>query len=329
MRTPRDGGDTGSASSGVADEHAPMRSGGASAQAGHTSWMKPTDTSIPAMDDPGAAATLDGLDDQPSIGPIDFTADELGRDWFLNAILERTRSAAELALGDHAMLTVGPAETAQRPAVPPATQQPQIADLSPAQRPPLVLAGLQLLLGYAWLVAGVDKILLGNFPAQLRQILVGILHGTTIPGFFAGFLRGTVLPNGALFGFMAEFGEALVGLGLIAAGLAVLVAPPLERRTPPALTHAIALVRRALAALGLLATIGAVLLGVTYYLLDGAPWQGFMPSVAFNGALDPGLFLALGSLVLLSEPVRSWLRPSSQPRHVSTPPARRARSDGR
>ena len=36
----------------------------------------------------------------------------------------------------------------------------------------MALAGLQLLVGYAWLLAGVDKLLLGAFPAQLGGRLV-------------------------------------------------------------------------------------------------------------------------------------------------------------
>ena len=176
-------------------------------------------------------------------------------------------------------------------------------------RPPFAFAGLQLLLGYAWLLAGVDKLLLGNFPAQLAQTLTGTLHGNALPGFFADFLRAIVLPNGPFFGLLAEFGETLAGLGLIAAGLAILFAPPLERRVALPAAQWIGRTRRVLIVLGTLAAVGTVLLGITYYLLDGAPFQGFMPSIAFDGALDPGLQLALGSLVLLAAgSVSYWSR---------------------
>jgi hypothetical protein len=205
--------------------------------------------------------------------------------------------------------------------------QQQAAGVATSHQPPLVSAGLQILLGYAWLLAGVDKILLGNFPAQLDQILTGSLRGGRLPGPFADFLRAVVLPNGAIFGLMDEYGEALAGLGLIAAGLAILFAAPIERRLAPKAAHWVAPARRALVSLGLLAALGAALLGVTYYLLDGAPWQGFMPSVAFNGALDPGLFLALGSLVLLTEPIHAWLQGRSQRRQVSPVPVRREGSN--
>jgi hypothetical protein len=194
-----------------------------------------------------------------------------------------------------------PAIVPQQPADVAASMQPDGSALSLTHhRPPFAFAGLELLLGYAWLLAGVDKILLGNFPAQLAQTLAGTLHGGALPGFFAGFLHAIVLPNGAFFGLLVEYGETLAGLGLIAAGLATLFAPPLERRVAPHAAQWIERMRRLLIALGALAAFGTVFLGIIYYLLDGAPFQGFMPSVAFDGALDPGLQLALGSLVLLA-----------------------------
>jgi hypothetical protein len=193
-----------------------------------------------------------------------------------------------------------PAVVERRPAGVAATLQPDGSALSLTHhRPPFAFVGLQLLLGYAWLLAGVDKLLLGNFPAQLAQTLTGTLHGDALPGFFADFLRAIVLPNGPFFGLLVEYGETLAGLGLIAAGLAILFAPPLERRVALPAAQWIRRMRRLLIVLGALAAVGTVLLGITYYLLDGAPFQGFMPSIAFDGALDPGLQLALGSLVLL------------------------------
>jgi hypothetical protein len=203
------------------------------------------------------------------------------------------------------------------------------AALAPTDRTPFALAGLALLLGYAWLLAGVDKLLLGNFPAQLTQILASTLSGSTLPGFFASFLRAVVLPNGAIFGFTAEYAEVLAGLGLIAAGLAILLAPPLERRVAPRIAQGIARMSRLLVALGALAAIGTVLLGVTYFLLDGAPSQFFMPSVAFDGALDPGLQLALGSLVLLAAAGLGEAQRRSWPRQVATRLLRRDESNAK
>jgi hypothetical protein len=206
----------------------------------------------------------------------------------------------------------------QQPAAVAAVRQPQAAAPALTDQTPFAFAGLALLLGYAWLLAGVDKLLLGTFPVQLAQILSGTLRGSTLPGFFAGFLRVVVLPNGAIFGFTVEYAEVLAGLGLIAAGLAILLAPPLERRVAPPIAQTITRMRRLLVVLGVLAASGTVLLGVTYFLLDGAPSQFFMPSVAFDGALDPGLQLALGSLVLLAAAVLGRMQRRSHRHQLAT-----------
>jgi hypothetical protein len=264
------------------------------------------------------------------------TADEMDTDWdrspahllrprALRAFgsLSHSDEVHQAANGNgHTLLT-------QRPTAIAVARRPTAAVLSQSDRTPFAFAGLALLLGYAWLLAGVDKILLGNFPAQLTQILAGTLRGATIPGFFAAFLRVIVLPNGATFGFMAEYAEALAGLGLIVAGMAILVAPPLERRMPPPVAQWIAPICQLLVMLGVLAAVGTVLLGGIYYLLDGAPSQVFMPSVAFNGALDPGLQLALGSLLLLAIAALARMQRRSSLHQLATAPVRRDESNGR
>ena len=70
----------------------------------------------------------------------------------------------------------------------------------------------------------------------------------------------------------------------------------LFRSAAPAASHAIEWLAAG-------AALGAGLMGLTFYLLDGAPSQWFMPSIAFGGALDTGLLLAAGSAVLLADAV--------------------------
>lgn len=190
---------------------------------------------------------------------------------------------------------------------------------SPAQphRHVVALAGLQLLLGYQLLVSGVDKLLYATFPASLGQLLAGTLRGA-IPGPFAAFLRAVVLPHSAVFGYLVEWGETLAGLGLIAGALVALDASALLRHVAPTLAPWITLAERVLARLALVAAAGAALMGFSFYLLDGAPSQWFMPSVAFGGALDAGMLLVLGSLALLADAAVGWLRhrPRTRPARV-------------
>jgi hypothetical protein len=163
------------------------------------------------------------------------------------------------------------------------------------------------LLGYQLLVSGVDKLLYATFPDSLGQLLSGTLRGA-IPGPFATFLRAVVLPHSTVFGYLVEWGETLAGLGLLAGVLVALGALGLLRRVSPRLAPLMTRAERAIARLALGAAAGAALMGFSFYLLDGAPSQWFMPSVAFGGALDAGMLLLLGGLALLADAATGWVR---------------------
>src|SRR5438270_12299151 len=63
---------------------------------------------------------------------------------------------------------------------------------------------------------------------------------------------------------------------------------------------------RLLQRLAPLAAMGAGLLGVSYFFLDGLPAPWFVPSVAFGGSIDTGLFLAVASLILVVSQLVQW-----------------------
>ena len=165
--------------------------------------------------------------------------------------------------------------------------------------PNIALAGLQLLLGYEWLLAGGDKLLLGAFPAQLGGMLLALVSGGHLVGFFAAILQGLVAPNALLFGYLIELGETLAGLGLMAAGLVALLRPLAGRYLSGTSATVFMFGDRLLGRLALVAAMGAGLLGVSYFFLDGLPAPWFLPSVAFGGSIDNGLFLAIASVILI------------------------------
>ena len=175
----------------------------------------------------------------------------------------------------------------------------QEARTTGTQAPNIALAGLQIIVGYEWFLAGGDKLLLGGFPAQLGKLLLPIVDGGQLPGFFASILRELVMPNAVLFGYLIEWGETLAGLELVTAGLLVLLRPPAARflggRSAAMFVSGFRLVER----LAPLAALGAGLLGFSYFFLDGLPRPWFVPGIAFGGSIDMGLFLTAASVVLV------------------------------
>lgn len=169
----------------------------------------------------------------------------------------------------------------------------------PATGPNIALAGLELLVGYEWLVSGVDKLLFGGFPGALGGLLAGTLSGGRLPDFFAALLRALVIPNAAAFGYLIEWAETLAGLGLIAAALIALLRPLARRHLAGRRATAFALVARLIDLLAPVAAAGTALLGLSFFFLDGLPTPWFTPGIAYGGALDTGLFLATASVVLL------------------------------
>jgi len=176
---------------------------------------------------------------------------------------------------------------------------PQESKATGTRTPNIALAGFQLLIGYEWLLAGGDKILLGSFPAQLGGLLNTLVNGGHLVGFFAAILQALVAPNAVLFGYLIESGETLAGLGLLSAGLVALLLPLAGRYLGGTSARLFVYGARLLERLAPLAALGAGLLGVSYFFLDGLPKPWFVPTIAFGGSIDTGLFLAAASVVLV------------------------------
>jgi hypothetical protein len=172
----------------------------------------------------------------------------------------------------------------------------------------IAFIGLQAALGYEWLVSGLDKILYGRFSESLGGLLASVLRAGNIPTPFAALLRALALPHPLFFGWLIEWGEALAGLALLGAALAALLRPILERYLAPETRPWLARGSRTLDALAVAAAAGTVLLGLSFYLLDGAPAFWPLPSIAFGGAVDTGLLLAALATPLALGPALTWLR---------------------
>src|SRR3989449_3771595 len=203
------------------------------------------------------------------------------------------------------MITPTNTQIEARPATPTIEREPHLRPAPLDKRttgirtPNIALVGLQLIIGYEWLLVGGDKLLLGNFPAQLRGLLLTSVSGGHLAGFFVTILQGLVAPNSLLFGYLIESGETLAGLGLIAAGLVALLRPLAGLYLSGTSAALFVYGDRLLQRLAPIAAIGAGLLGLSYFFLDGLPAPWFVPTIAFGGSIDNGLFLAAASVILV------------------------------
>ena len=107
------------------------------------------------------------------------------------------------------------------------------------------------------------------------------------------------MPNTMLFGSLIEWSETLAGLGLMTAGLLALLWPLAGRYLGDTFAEVFLFGVRLLERLAPLTAIGAGLLGLSYFLLDGAPAPWFVPGIAFGGAVNAGLFLAAASVIFI------------------------------
>jgi uncharacterized membrane protein (DUF485 family) len=124
----------------------------------------------------------------------------------------------------------------------------------------LVLAGVQVVLGYEWWVAGWEKITDATFVSGLPRVLAFFAEKNPFP-FMQQFLLGPATKYFEAFGFVVGFGEYLIGVVLIALAYAWLTAKSGESRCVAMYISMIAMV------------FGAIMNGV-YFLAAGHTGAG-------------------------------------------------------
>ena len=141
----------------------------------------------------------------------------------------------------------------------------------------LALLGLlliQIIIGYEWFVSGLTKIVRGGFPSGLAEELTEKSEG--VGGWYGSFLDDVVIPNASTFGYLIIIGEVLVGVGLIAAALVWLFA--WERLSIEA--------RMTIAVVTLLASLGGILMNLSFHLANGSAHPWLIPAEGFDEGVD-------------------------------------------
>jgi|SRR5450755_3901680 hypothetical protein len=87
-----------------------------------------------------------------------------------------------------------------------------------------LLAALQAILGWEWIMSAANKLASGSFPQGLAGALTDSFKGNP-DDWYVVFLKQVVLPNSTLFGYLIEWSELFVGIILISGALVLLTRP--------------------------------------------------------------------------------------------------------
>jgi thiosulfate dehydrogenase [quinone] large subunit len=93
-----------------------------------------------------------------------------------------------------------------------------------------LLAAIQALIGWEWLMSGSNKILSGVFPQGLANTLQQGIQGNP-NGWYVSFLKSVVQSHSVFFGYLIEWTELTIGVVLIACAVLLLGIP--RRRGEP------------------------------------------------------------------------------------------------
>lgn len=185
------------------------------------------------------------------------------------------------------------------------TAQPAAAtDMVQHRVPAWGLALVEAVIGYTWLLSGLNKILDPGFGSRLAQHVAAATRGNPNTWWVA-LTQRFVLPHTALFAGLVEVGEVLVALGFFA-GAALWASGQFPLRRWARLLN--------LGVLGVLGALaGGALMTANYYVMSGATLPWLDPANAFNEGLSiDGLLtlVAAGLVVIHLLPLQARLRPA-------------------
>lgn len=197
---------------------------------------------------------------------------------------------------------------------PPRSVEEVTAGVGPLERPKLTssakgrvfpsdgLLVVQLIVALEFFMSGLNKIVLGNFPSGLGSELSENLDAAY--SWYRPILRHIVIPNGALFGYVIEIEELLIGLVLAAGAMLWLLRWEDLRRST----------RRLVLTSSVLANLGGAALLLNLRFASGAENPFFFPKDPFDEAVDLDTIFLLLQLTLAG--VGIWLLASLRGRRA-------------
>lgn len=189
------------------------------------------------------------------------------------------------------------------------------------RRPSLALIALlvlEIIIGYEWLVSGLTKLVLGDFPSGLAGELAD--KAADVAGWYAPFFNGVVIRNAVAFGYVIEIAEVLVGLALIAGPLLWLFA---WERIPSQLQNAVVFFMA-------VASIGGIFMALNFHLANGNTHPWLLPQDSFDEGVDFDSLLAILNIVTAAVNIQFFrrLREARQERAAVAAPVQQPKLSG-
>ena len=157
------------------------------------------------------------------------------------------------------------------------------------------LLAIQLVIGWEWFNSGLTKLWRGGFATGLSSELRDKSRG--VSGGPRWFLDSVVIPHGWAFGWFVLVVELAVGVSLLAtAGVFLIRRHDLRFST-----------RQVLLVLIALASIGGILMNISFHLANGAPHPWLLPKSGFDEGVDLDSVMPLVQLAFATVAVRLFL----------------------
>jgi thiosulfate dehydrogenase [quinone] large subunit len=155
-----------------------------------------------------------------------------------------------------------------------------------------LLAALEAVIGWEWLMSGGNKVLAGTFPQGLADALNQGIKGNP-DGWYVNFLQHIILPHSVFYGYLIEWTELLAGLILLSAAL-ILPGQPRKVGDPQ---HGV-MVGYCVAAV-VAAIVGAFLTVNFHFFQGGWVLPGFDPGSPYNEGIDLDALIPPLSLIVV------------------------------
>lgn len=155
-----------------------------------------------------------------------------------------------------------------------------------------LLAAIQAIIGWEWLMSGGNKLLSGSFPQGLADTLnKGINNNPN--DWYVNFIQAFVLPHSVFYGYLIEWTEIGIGLVLLAGALLLLGEPRVRGEAQ----HSLGV---ACSCIVVLAAVGAAFQTINFHFLMGG-WivPIFNPRAPFNEGIDLDGFIPPICLVII------------------------------